>query len=104
MSARRIVTRPATSPAIQPLERRTLFALAFDPGFGDGGIINNALDPDPQGFSQDIGFIHLLSDGKILVGGSAFPGGEPGMRVARYTAGGVLDTTFSGDGFSPLIM
>src|SRR4051794_14919948 len=77
MSARRSVP----IAAVQPLERRVLFALALDPGFGQGGILDDVLNPDPQGFSQDVSLIQLLDNGKVLVGGTAFPGGEPGMRV-----------------------
>jgi len=93
----------ATTASIQHLERRMLFALSLDSGFGQGGKIDKVLDPDPDSFGVDISLIHLLTDGKIIVGGTTFPGGEPILRVARYTAGGLLDPTFNGDGLSPLV-
>ena len=93
----------AANFAVQPLERRTLLAVALDPTFGRGGVAGNALESDPQGFGTNIGLIETLSDGKILIGGTVFPGGEPAVRVARYTPGGLLDTTFDGDGLSPLV-
>ena len=42
----------------------------------------------------------LLSDGRILVGGSSKVGGARKWTLARYTAAGALDPTFSGNGFA----
>jgi uncharacterized delta-60 repeat protein len=44
------------------------------------------------------GAMLLLADGRILVGGSVKDGGARKWTLARYTAAGALDTSFSGDG------
>jgi uncharacterized delta-60 repeat protein len=41
-------------------------------------------------------------DGKIVVAGHSFNGSNLDVAVVRYTAAGVLDTTFSGDGIFTL--
>lgn len=58
------------------------------PGFGGGVAIN-----DPTAGAEQAEDVLGLADGTIAVGGTA-----NGFGVARYTASGRLDTTFSGDG------
>lgn len=67
----------------------------FDTGGNNDGIV---ITPGGAGF---IYAVALQPDGKILVAGS-LSGGVTGtdMVVQRYTSGGVLDTTFSGDGIA----
>ncbi len=47
----------------------------------------------------------VLHNGKIVVGGSATPGGSPhALAVARYNDDGSLDTTFDGDGVASVVI
>jgi uncharacterized delta-60 repeat protein len=63
---------------------------ALDETFGTDGVAVAEFDYP--------GSVALTPDGKIVIAGSAtFPGGSD-LAVARFTAGGAPDTTFSGDG------
>jgi uncharacterized delta-60 repeat protein len=44
--------------------------------------------------------MELQSDGKVVVGGTAHFGPSQDFALARYTANGVLDTTFDSDGIA----
>jgi len=72
----------------------------LDPGFGTGGIartgLTNALT---NGALMGIPPV-IQPDGKILICGTKDTGGPSGsdIFVARFTANGVLDTSFSFDG------
>ena len=90
---------------IHPLEPRRLLAFAQDVTFGVDGRIAHALGEFQFADSNThVTFVHALADGKVIVGGSVFGGDEPAVRVARYTPGGLLDTTFGGgDGLSDQI-
>jgi len=63
----------------------------LDPTFGDGadGIFNGNLGGPDRAFS-----LARLADGKVILGGSH----SPNAFVARYTAAGLPDTGFVGDG------
>ncbi len=57
----------------------------------------------PIGLSYDFcQCVAVQPDGKIVVAGHSFNGSNLDMAVVRYTAAGVLDTTFSGDGIFTL--
>jgi hypothetical protein len=68
-----------------------------DPAFsGDGTQITN------RGRGPEwIGDLRLQDDGKIVIGG--VQGGNGGrMLLGRYLTNGDPDTSFSGDGFTPI--
>lgn len=69
---------------------------SFDNSFGTDGIVKFN-PPGNAGFAADLEF---LSDGKILVAGSKYNGGE-NFLVARFLPDGSIDTGFnSGLGYS----
>ena len=82
---------------IEPLETRALFAVpgTFDTSFsGDG---RTTLDFSKRG--ESAGDVLVQKDGKVVVAGySSGAGIDKDLFIARYTAGGALDNTFSGDG------
>lgn len=59
---------------------------------GDGYTVTN-FSIDDNGFD-----VEIMSDGRIVVVGSARTGSQSIVLVARYTSTGALDTTFSSDG------
>jgi uncharacterized delta-60 repeat protein len=73
----------------------------LDRSFGQGGLARTGL-----GSNAYAGGIALARDGKVVVGGNvlvpvADVGGSsssPNFLVARFTAGGAPDRSFSGDG------
>ena len=71
----------------------------LDPGFGIGGQAETAGDRRVR-----VEHIEVQADGSIVVGGMAYPlppyKTPPGSALARYTAGGLIDLTFDGDGFA----
>ncbi|MEO8067841.1 MAG: hypothetical protein ABI599_09135 [Flavobacteriales bacterium] len=66
-----------------------------DPAFGTGGLVTTAIGTmDDRAYA-----VGIQPDGKIVVAGSSFINGTgAGIALARYTADGTLDNTFSGDG------
>lgn len=79
----------------------------LDAAFGTGGVIVT----DVCGGDDSLDAVHVLSDGRILVGGSAVAGVENGCSnpyqgalFARYTSSGVPDTTFAGGGLRTLVL
>lgn len=75
---------------------RYLESGALDTGFGSGGKTTTAVG---SGSSDDVGTaVALQADGKILVAGSASNGTNDDFALVRYTAGGVLDTSFGTGG------
>ena len=62
---------------------------SLDTSFSGDGIVTTPIGGDAVGCS-----VKVQPDGRIVVGG--FSNGD--FAVARYTANGTLDTTFSGDG------
>jgi uncharacterized delta-60 repeat protein len=66
---------------------------APDPSFGGGdGVVVISL-PDSNDEAWDL---LLQPDGKIVVGGDVYPGGDPDVAVVRLEADGDLDPTFGG--------
>lgn len=73
------------------------FALAaggLDRGFGDRGTIEEDFAPQAEGAAASS--ISILPDDRFIVAGIA--DSQRQFAVARYTADGALDPTFSGDG------
>src|SRR5206468_3474710 len=71
------------------MARYTSAGVLDNPGFGAGGsVIRDWGSPNDWGTQ-----IAFQSDGKILVAGSSTK-----VMLTRYTAAGVLDTTFAGTG------
>ncbi len=67
-----------------------------DPSFGSGA--NGIEIRTNAGADEVINALSLLSGGEILVGGTAFTGSNNNFILGRYTASGILDTTFNTDG------
>ena len=86
---------------VELLEDRSLLAAgALDPTFGVGGIIiTNIVDDEANIAINDLA---VQADGKVVVVGAIQENFTDTLNtdvlVARYTADGVLDTTFGGDG------
>lgn len=82
---------------IESLEPRCLFnAVSLDPAFGTGGSVTTDMG---SGFDEPVDVV-TQPDGKIVVlgdGGSGQPG-YTNAWIARYTAAGVLDSTFGTGG------
>jgi uncharacterized delta-60 repeat protein len=70
---------------------------ALDPSFGVGGVARTPASQTGPATDDQALALAIQPDGKIVVAGSA--GGADGDSVlARFTAGGNLDPSFSGDG------
>lgn len=68
---------------------------SIDAGFGTNGRVVTAISPQADRANDVV----LQPDGKIILSGrAALPGLPAHFAVARYTANGALDTSFSGDG------
>ncbi len=69
---------------------------ALDTTFNSVGYVTT----DLLGYDDEVHALVIQSDGKIVVGGSARASSSGGRNfaLARYTTGGALDTSFSGDG------
>lgn len=68
---------------------------SLDPSFGAGGIVNTSL------FDWEAAEgITYQPDGKLVVVGTGHILGNTVLFVARYTASGVLDTSFDSDGYA----
>jgi uncharacterized delta-60 repeat protein len=72
-----------------------------DPGDPDPAWSGNGLARDALGVGARGVRVLVLGNGKVIVAGDIDEGGPTGIDVllARYTAAGELDTTFSGDGY-----
>jgi uncharacterized delta-60 repeat protein len=68
---------------------------SLDTTFGTSGF--NSASP---GTSDAINTITIQSDGKIVVGGRGYIGGNTLFAIGRYNADGSLDTTFGTNGFT----
>src|SRR3569832_344834 len=92
--ARPIVDARAPQLFIESLEFRTLLSAgALDPTFGTGGrlIVND--------LQLYVSSAATQSDGKIVVGGTEFTGGDVDTAVvARFNSDGSLDSSFGTDG------
>lgn len=72
----------------------------LDGGFGTGGKVRTDFNNTSYDWGQG-GLVVQPVDNKIVVGGYTINRSAPGnplVAIARYTASGSLDTTFSGDG------
>jgi len=66
----------------------------LDPTFGTGGITRTAV-----GSSEDIANAMVRQpDGRVVIAGSTYAGGQRDFALARYTVAGVLDPTFGTGG------
>lgn len=67
-----------------------------DPGWSGNGLARDSLGADASGVR-----VLVLGNGKVIVAGDIDEGGatDRDVLLARYTSGGELDTTFSGDGY-----
>ena len=63
----------------------------LDASFGNGGIVTTDID---SGSGDNGEAVALQSDGGIVVAGFSWIGGDADVAVVRYTAAGVLDTSF----------
>jgi uncharacterized delta-60 repeat protein len=74
----------------------------FDPTFGDGGIVRQAL---PSGLAGGTGEAVVAPDGSVFVAGwvRANPAFSPEVIVLRFTADGELDETFGEQGFASTV-
>ena len=68
---------------------------ALDTSFGTGGIITTDITSGSEDYGRAMA---LQPDGKIVVAGFSWSGGDADVAVVRYTANGALDTSFDGDG------
>ncbi len=66
----------------------------LDASFGNGGKATTTFGHG----SDEVRAIALQSDGKIVMAGSAFNGSNYGFAVVRFTAAGVLDSSFGSGG------
>src|SRR5207253_3806608 len=67
----------------------------LDPSFGTGGQVTTKIGPSQNGAATGV---VTQPDGKIVVVGSAGPGGSQEFAVARYNPSGSLDATFGSGG------
>jgi len=66
----------------------------LDPSFGSAGKVRTAI-----GSGDDVSFsVALQPDGKVVLGGYSFVGGNTQFAVVRYKANGALDPSFNGTG------
>ncbi len=66
----------------------------LDNTFGAFGKVNTSFGTGNDGARR----VAIQADGKIVVAGTCANGSNTDFCIARYTADGALDTTFSGDG------
>jgi uncharacterized delta-60 repeat protein len=67
-----------------------------DSSFGFSG--RYTINPTPTADDKATG-VTILADGKIMIGGSARTNTSTTFALARLTAAGILDSSFSGDGY-----
>jgi uncharacterized delta-60 repeat protein len=66
---------------------------SLDTTFSGDGIATTPLGNDDEAYA-----VAIQSDGKIVVVGRCYTGADYVFALARFTSGGALDPTFSGDG------
>ncbi len=70
-----------------------------DTNFGTNGIVKT----DIGGTDFDIAYgVVIQTDGKIVVAGSAFIGGDSDFAVVRYNTNGIPDNNFDGNGIATM--
>jgi uncharacterized delta-60 repeat protein len=85
-----------TRPRLEVLEDRCVpSASTLDPSFNGTGFNITSLGPNLVG---ELNALAVQQDGKILAVGRAANAGVGEVAVVRYSANGVLDTTFNGTG------
>ena len=96
-----VVAGTASVAASGSTSKRYCFAMArynadgsLDMSFGTGGktsspILNTSTKPYA---------IALAADGSIVLAGYSYSGGQSHFAIARYTAGGVIDSSFGSNG------
>ncbi len=67
---------------------------SLDTSFGTGGKVTTAIGS----IIDTVRAVAIQSDGKIVVAGNSDNGSDDDFALARYTADGSLDTSFSSDG------
>lgn len=80
-----------------PVVLRLLEDGTLDTTFGTNGATQTIIGALGNSFK-----IALQTDNKILASGTAMINGKPNGIVIRYTENGLIDTTFSGDGYTSL--
>lgn len=80
--------------------RRYLADGSVDPSFAAGaGVAKSQLGSEFEFFANTVGGMAVDGEGRILVVGSTTAGWDDDIAVVRFTADGLLDTTFGeGDG------
>ncbi len=84
-----------------------MFAVRFnangglDTTFGIGGTGKYTINPSPSADDEASG-VAILPDGKIMIGGSARTNTSTVFSLARLGTNGILDATFSGDGYQEI--
>ncbi len=71
---------------------------SLDTGFGASGIVSTDFGTGQSAVQDTAYALALQFDGKIVLAGSSNRNGGEDFAVARYTAGGSLDTGFDTDG------
>lgn len=69
-------------------------AQVLDPSFGNNGVVIS----DSDGGDEEVEAVVLQPDGKILVMGDSFIGGDGDFYVMRFETNGAVDVDFGGDG------
>lgn len=80
----------------QPFVARLLSSGAYDPGFGDDGVVGFPCE-DSWNDCTVINDIAVTADDQVLVAQTDIDLVQPDTRLSRFTPGGTLDPTF-GDG------
>lgn len=80
----------------EPMLSRVTFAGAPDAGFGSDGFAVLPLDTTNSEAFFDLA---PIGDGRLLAGGTSGSVSERDQLLARFTATGGLDSSFSGDGY-----
>jgi uncharacterized delta-60 repeat protein len=92
-----IVTNGVRRPFVAAFTR----AGRLDPSWSGDGLFSHGV---PGATSAEIDGIARQADGRIVVAGHATVNGSDHALVARYTADGRLDTSFSGDGVRTVLV
>jgi uncharacterized delta-60 repeat protein len=92
-----IVTNGMRRPFVAAFTR----AGRLDPSWSGDGLLSHGV---PGATSAELDGIARQADGRIVVAGHATVNGSDRALVARYTADGRLDTSFSGDGVRTMLV
>ena len=100
------VLRRPVRPQLEALESRVVQATsAFDPAFGQGGIVLGQVDTGTGPSLSDASAAAIQPDGKVVVVGSVtrptpfvLPATNPTLAAVRYNPDGSLDPSFGSNG------